>query len=263
MCNRSSSPPDGHGTWLPRCSCSAAKQPAPNNRSPRYPAQETLRLLKGRLPNTISLREWITGATHPVLADLTQIHQICVKLLAHAEGAMNATGGVLEVRLDNVDLSHVIDGQELPSAWVNMCASPSRIPAMMWAQWTNSCKLGLSLRIFREEPRRGELGQRNRWSANREGRFVPPVRSGKAPPLSLPAGNHSPNTAVAAEPQRDRASSPSRNRGNFLPSETKSDRVTVPEIRPLTPHRLCRQPPHTDDTISPKRTLRGTICHRF
>lgn len=47
--------------------------------------KETLRLLKGRLPNTISLREWITGATHPVLADPTQIHQICVKLLAHAE----------------------------------------------------------------------------------------------------------------------------------------------------------------------------------
>ena len=76
--------------------------------------KETLRMLKGRLPTGISLREWIPGATHPVFADPTQIHQVCLKLLAHAERAMSATGGVLEVRLENVDLSHVIDEHELP-----------------------------------------------------------------------------------------------------------------------------------------------------
>ena len=76
--------------------------------------KETLRMVKGRLPNSISLREWIPGATHPVFADPTQIHQVCVKLLAHAERSMSATGGVLEVRLDNVDLSNVMDRQELP-----------------------------------------------------------------------------------------------------------------------------------------------------
>lgn len=76
--------------------------------------KETLRMVRGRLPNGISLREWISGATHPVFADPTQIHQVCVKLLGHAERAMSETGGVLEVRLDNVDLSSVMNGQELP-----------------------------------------------------------------------------------------------------------------------------------------------------
>lgn len=76
--------------------------------------KETLRVMKGRLPKTISLREWIPGATHPIVADPTQIHQICVRLLTHTERSLSAAGGVLEVRLDNVDLSNVTDRQELP-----------------------------------------------------------------------------------------------------------------------------------------------------
>ncbi|MBS0170578.1 MAG: PAS domain S-box protein [Nitrospira sp.] len=76
--------------------------------------KETLRMMKGRLPKTISLREWIPGATHPIVADPTQLHQLCVRLLTHTERALRATGGVLEVRLDNVDLSRALDRQELP-----------------------------------------------------------------------------------------------------------------------------------------------------
>ncbi|MGC3973309.1 MAG: PAS domain S-box protein [Nitrospira sp.] len=76
--------------------------------------KETLRLLKGTLPDNISLREWIPGATHPIYADPTQIHQVCVKLLAHCELAMKPDGGILEVRLDNVDLTQSTNAQDLP-----------------------------------------------------------------------------------------------------------------------------------------------------
>lgn len=76
--------------------------------------KETLRILRGKLPDNISLREWISGATRPVFADPTQIHQICVSLLSHSEQAMKTTGGVLEVRLDNVRLDATATNHDLP-----------------------------------------------------------------------------------------------------------------------------------------------------
>jgi len=76
--------------------------------------KETLRILKGSLPDNISLREWIPGATHPIYADPTQIHQICLQLLAHSELAMKPDGGILEVRLDNVHLPPSTNEHNLP-----------------------------------------------------------------------------------------------------------------------------------------------------
>ena len=76
--------------------------------------KETLRVLRGRLPETITLREWIPGATKPVFADPTQLHQVCVSLLAHSEQALRKTGGMMEVRLDNVDLPESANGCDLP-----------------------------------------------------------------------------------------------------------------------------------------------------
>ena len=76
--------------------------------------KETLRILRGRLPKNITLREWIPGAITPVLADPTQIHQVCVSLLAHCEQAMKTSGGILEVRLDNIHLAIAANGHDLP-----------------------------------------------------------------------------------------------------------------------------------------------------
>jgi signal transduction histidine kinase len=76
--------------------------------------KETLRIAKGKLPDNISLREWIPGATHPISADPTQIHQVCVKLLAHAELALKPDGGILEVRLDNIHLNPSANEHDLP-----------------------------------------------------------------------------------------------------------------------------------------------------
>ena len=76
--------------------------------------KETLRVLKMTLPESISLREWIPGATNPVLADPTQIHELCLNLLARAQQVMTISGGVLEVRLDNVGLDASMTGHDLP-----------------------------------------------------------------------------------------------------------------------------------------------------
>ena len=42
-----------------------------------------------------------------VLADPTQIHQVLMNLCANAEYAMRATGGVLEIRLDALEVDAV------------------------------------------------------------------------------------------------------------------------------------------------------------
>jgi len=76
--------------------------------------KEMLRILKGKLPDNIIVREWVPSAISPVFADPTQIHQMCVGLLAHSEQAMSATGGILEVRLDDIRLGAAANGQDLP-----------------------------------------------------------------------------------------------------------------------------------------------------
>jgi PAS domain S-box-containing protein len=76
--------------------------------------KETLRILRGTLPENITLREWIPGATKPVFADPTQMYQVCVSLLSHSEQAMRMTGGIMEVRLDNVDLPAPANEHDLP-----------------------------------------------------------------------------------------------------------------------------------------------------
>jgi signal transduction histidine kinase len=62
----------------------------------------------------VSLREWIAGGIHPIYADPTQIHQVCLKLLAHAQLAMKPDGGILEVRLDNTHLNQSPNDRDLP-----------------------------------------------------------------------------------------------------------------------------------------------------
>ena len=76
--------------------------------------KETLRVFRKKLGGNITLREWIPGATKPVLANLTQIHQVFTHLLDHSEQAMGAGGGVLEVCLDNLDLPVSTNGHDLP-----------------------------------------------------------------------------------------------------------------------------------------------------
>lgn len=136
---------------------------------------------------------------------------------------MNATGGVLEVRLDNVDLSHVIDGQELP-------LRPGQYVRLTVSDTSNDVGAADQLRklgpLFAHLPggtqAGAELGAAQQMVSEQGGtlRATSSVGQGTTIEVYLPA-IIPPNTAVAAEPQRDRASSPITEQREFLAERDK------------------------------------------
>jgi PAS domain S-box-containing protein len=65
---------------------------------------EALTLLRASLPTTIAIRHHIDPMCETVLADPTRIHQLLMNLCTNAYQAMRDSNGVLEVRLDTVDV---------------------------------------------------------------------------------------------------------------------------------------------------------------
>ena len=68
--------------------------------------RETLKLLRGSLPSTITIRENLGLYCDVVLADPVQIKQVVMNLGTNAYNAMRADGGKLEVSLDQIRLDH-------------------------------------------------------------------------------------------------------------------------------------------------------------
>lgn len=66
--------------------------------------EETVRFLRSSLPATIEIRSDIRANGCRILANPIDIHQILMNLGTNASHAMGASGGVLEVRLDEVRL---------------------------------------------------------------------------------------------------------------------------------------------------------------
>ncbi|MDY7038920.1 MAG: ATP-binding protein, partial [Thermodesulfobacteriota bacterium] len=66
--------------------------------------KEALRLVRSSLPTTIEIHENIGKDCGPIMADSTRIHQIVMNLCTNAYHAMEETGGVLEVKLSEVEL---------------------------------------------------------------------------------------------------------------------------------------------------------------
>ena len=71
---------------------------------------EALKLLRATLPSTIEIRHITASDALTVLADPTQIHQVLINLCTNAAHAMRERGGILEVRLENVDITSNIAG---------------------------------------------------------------------------------------------------------------------------------------------------------
>jgi signal transduction histidine kinase/DNA-binding response OmpR family regulator len=67
-------------------------------------AREALKLLRASLPSTIEIRQNIQVES-AVLGDPTRIHQVLMNLCTNAAHAMRKKGGVLDVRLADVQLS--------------------------------------------------------------------------------------------------------------------------------------------------------------
>ncbi len=65
---------------------------------------EALTLLRPSLPSSIEIRSHLKTGAAIVLADRTQIHQVLMNLCTNAAHAMQRGAGVLEVKLDRVDL---------------------------------------------------------------------------------------------------------------------------------------------------------------
>ncbi len=72
---------------------------------PHLLLKEVLKFLRATLPSSIEIKEHITGDLGIINADPTQIYQVIVNLCTNAEFAMRETGGVLEIRLETIEVS--------------------------------------------------------------------------------------------------------------------------------------------------------------
>ena len=78
---------------------------------------ETLGLLRAVLPSTIDIRAFLNTTSGTVLVNPTQLQQVLMNLASNAAYAMRTTGGVLEVHLDEVDITPngLVTSPPLPS----------------------------------------------------------------------------------------------------------------------------------------------------
>ncbi len=66
--------------------------------------QEALKLLRASIPSTIDIRHSLMTEAC-VLADSTQLHQVAINLCTNAEYAMREKGGLLEITLEDVEVT--------------------------------------------------------------------------------------------------------------------------------------------------------------
>ena len=99
------------------------------DRNPLKPARfvkEALQLIRPALPSTIEIRQHIDSNTKYILADSTQFHQIMMNLCTNALHAMEQGGGILEITLNDCELSQddLKDAPEvLPGSFVVLSVS--------------------------------------------------------------------------------------------------------------------------------------------
>ncbi len=89
--------------------------------------EEDLKFLKSTLPSTIQIRQDI-ASNGVVVADPTQLHQIMMNLCTNANHAMQENGGVLEVKLTEVNIdSSTFSGDNgtnlLPGPYIKLTVS--------------------------------------------------------------------------------------------------------------------------------------------
>jgi len=67
--------------------------------------KESLKLLRASIPASIEIRHRLDCIEDLVLADLTQIQQVLINLCTNARDAMREKGGLLNIQLENVDVT--------------------------------------------------------------------------------------------------------------------------------------------------------------
>ncbi len=68
-------------------------------------AKEAVKLLRATIPSIIEIRFKSAANIHTVRADPTRIHQVLINLCTNAAHAMREKGGVLEVELENIEIT--------------------------------------------------------------------------------------------------------------------------------------------------------------
>ena len=82
--------------------------------APIHMVKEAIRLLRPALPATIMIRHRLESGTKPILADPSQLHQVVMNLCTNAYHAMEQTGGVLDIGLEERELT-AADLQSTPN----------------------------------------------------------------------------------------------------------------------------------------------------
>ncbi|MEI7638344.1 MAG: ATP-binding protein [Syntrophus sp. (in: bacteria)] len=88
--------------------------------------KEAMKLIRSSLPATVEIRQSYTNGNDAVLADPTQIHQVLMNLCTNAVHAMREREGVLEVRLDQQEISvgyPAYDSEAKPGAYLQLTVS--------------------------------------------------------------------------------------------------------------------------------------------
>ncbi len=80
--------------------------------------EEILKLLRATIPSSIEIKQTIASKNGKILADPSQIHQVLMNLCTNASQAMEDRGGILEVRLEEVDIEEkdIRDKPEITSS---------------------------------------------------------------------------------------------------------------------------------------------------
>lgn len=68
--------------------------------------KETIKLLRGSLPSNIDIAQEIDDECGHIDADPTQVHQVVMNLCTNAYHAMRKSGGILELKLDEISIQH-------------------------------------------------------------------------------------------------------------------------------------------------------------
>jgi PAS domain S-box-containing protein len=71
----------------------------------QYVVNEALKLLRASIPSTVEFKTEINKNCPPVMADPSQIHQIVINLCSNAYHAMKKSGGVISIKVSDVDIS--------------------------------------------------------------------------------------------------------------------------------------------------------------
>jgi PAS domain S-box-containing protein len=76
--------------------------------------EDSIRLIRASLPATIEIRKKFENTPNPILANLTQVHQVIINICTNAAHAMKGKAGILEIGLREVELCDTdVIGKEL------------------------------------------------------------------------------------------------------------------------------------------------------